>query len=75
MTIDMNEDDRANLKFLLTSSKEVLADWYKTVSEDDLSYASALLEVAKAEMIDESIVSINHVQQAGKILNKFILNK
>ena len=49
----MTDADYENLRFLLTSPPEVLADWYDQVSEDDLVYATALLEIAELELIDE----------------------
>lgn len=42
----MNEHDFANLRFLLLSSPEVLADWYEQVDEDDHEYAMELLQAA-----------------------------
>ncbi len=42
----MNEHDFQNLRFLLLSSPEVLADWYENVDEDDHDYAIELLEAA-----------------------------
>lgn len=51
----MTSHDYQNLRFLLDSSPEQLHEWYKTVSEDDIKYASALLTIAQLELIDHDV--------------------
>jgi hypothetical protein len=46
----MNDYDRNNLMFLMHASKEQLAIWSLTVTEDDLDYAMELLKQYSAEM-------------------------
>ena len=46
----MNAHDRNNLMFLMHASKEQLAIWSLTVTEDDLDYAMELLKQYSAEM-------------------------
>ena len=46
----MTEHDRSNLSFLLNSTPDTLADWYKTASKDDLDYAQELLASWKVEL-------------------------
>ena len=40
----MDQFDQANLKFLLNCNSQQLREWYNTVSDDDLHYASELME-------------------------------
>lgn len=40
----MNQNDQKNLRFLLSRSPAQLREWYNTVSEEDLRYASELME-------------------------------
>lgn len=40
----MNQNDQANLRFLLSRSPDQLREWYDTVGDDDLRYASELME-------------------------------
>lgn len=46
----MNQHDRDNLNFLMTSSDEVLREWYSSASEDDLLYAQELLSAYEMEL-------------------------
>lgn len=46
----MNQHDRDNLNFLMTSSDEVLREWYSSANEDDLSYAEELLSAYEMEL-------------------------
>lgn len=41
---NMDQFDQANLKFLLNCNSQQLREWYNTVSDDDLRYASELME-------------------------------
>ena len=40
----MNARDQANLEFLLNLSEDGLRNWYDQASEDDIAYASELLD-------------------------------
>lgn len=51
----MTPHDYQNLRFLLNSTPTQLKRWYATVSDDDMKYASALLEVARLELIDHEV--------------------
>lgn len=42
--------DQANLQFLLTLTSEALANWYAQASEDDIEYASELLDAYEQEL-------------------------
>ncbi len=78
----MNEHDFQNLRFLLLSSPEVLADWYENVDEDDHDYAIELLEAASMRevirileekeqiMLEEGKFELTEAQE---YLNKFTL--
>ena len=46
----MNQRDRDNLNFLMTSSDEVLREWYSSANEDDLIYAQELLSEYEMEL-------------------------
>jgi hypothetical protein len=46
----MNQRDRDNLNFLMTSSDEVLREWYASANEDDLIYAQELLSEYEMEL-------------------------
>lgn len=46
----MNQRDRDNLNFLMTSSDEVLREWYASANEDDLIYAQELLSAYEMEL-------------------------
>jgi len=46
----MNQHDKDNLNFLLSSSEEVLKDWYNSVEEDDHIYAQELLQAYSLEL-------------------------
>jgi hypothetical protein len=72
----MNEHDKANLEFMLSASKETLADWFITLSEDDIAYAEELLYAARAEL-DLRIVELHDdvpdVTLANSVLDKYRL--
>ena len=40
----MNTNDRVNLNFLLTASKETLQQWYNDIDSKNLVYAMQLLD-------------------------------
>ena len=49
----MNSQDQANLKFLLSASQEQLFTWYTAASDDDIVYASELLNRYNSLLDDE----------------------
>jgi hypothetical protein len=67
----MNEHDLENLTFLLTSTREVLADWYYSIDADDLEYARTILNVAQDYFSDDA-VKID-TTQSKQVLKKFML--
>ena len=72
----MNDHDRANLEFILNASKETLADWYNSLSEDDLAYAQELLNAASLELamrIVELSDDVPNVELAAILLDKYRL--
>jgi hypothetical protein len=72
----MNSQDRENLNFLLSASKETLQDWYNSVSEDDHAYAGELLAAyceelkVRASMVSDEVESLD---QAENFLKRFRL--
>jgi alpha-amylase/alpha-mannosidase (GH57 family) len=46
----MNDYDKNNLMFLLNAPSDVLKQWSKTVTADDLDYAMELLQMYSAEL-------------------------
>jgi hypothetical protein len=75
----MNEHDFQNLRFLLLSPPEVLADWYKTVDEDDHEYAMEILQAAcLSDVIEilnekEQLMEDLDLSQAQNYLSKFTI--
>lgn len=66
----MTPEDYNNLKFLMTSSPEVLSHWYSTVSEDDLKYAEALLEIASLEITDVQVDFCDDLEEARVVIKR-----
>lgn len=69
----LSENDMQNLDFLLNASPEVLADWAATVSEDDLDYATELLQMLQLRIIDIVAVQDPNLTQAKEMLSKYTL--
>ena len=70
----MNEHDQANLRFLLCSSKETIADWFHKTSEDDILYAMELLNAAQLEMSMQLIKDeVEDLTDAQQVLKQFAL--
>lgn len=73
----MNQHDRDNLNFLMSAKPEVLKDWYSKMTDDDISYAFELLEMASQE-IDERALTLridceielmnNKYPEAGRVI-------
>jgi len=66
----MSEHDLENLSFLLSSSEETLLDWYSKVDEEDLRYASTILNIAH-NFFSDNAVAID-TTQANQILKKYM---
>lgn len=69
----MNDHDFNNLKFILTSSEEVVADWFLKTSADDIEYAMELLQVARIEMSFIISEISDDCTEANTFLKKFML--
>ena len=73
----MNEWDRNNLNFLLSADDATMKEWYKTVTEDDLTYAFELLAIHKeelnAQVIELELEEQESFAEAEAVLRKFIL--
>jgi hypothetical protein len=70
----MNDWDKDNLYFLLTTSSEVFEDWLSQADEDDIAYAIELLQQAKTELIlerTELLDEVLDISAAQNVLQKF----
>ena len=73
----MNERDANNLKFLMNSTSDQLADWIKQTDEDDISYAFELFNRASAELETEALNMMDDVQdltEANEVIG-YIMRK
>lgn len=77
----MNPNDQANLDFLLTSSKEVIREWYAKTTQDDHDYAMELLQwrsteldKLSAQLAETCERELEDLTEANRVLAKF-LNK
>ena len=73
----MNERDANNLKFLMNSTADQLADWIKQTDEDDISYAFELFNRASAELETEALNMMDDVQdltEANEVIG-YIMRK
>jgi hypothetical protein len=70
----MNEHDYNNLQFLLTSSEEVIADWFLKTSADDIEYAMQIMAAASKEMsFITREINDDDCTEANELLQKFML--
>ena len=60
----MAQHDTDNLKFLLSLSPVALKQWYEQASQDDIEYASELLDNYEHELLLASVDTDNFVHQA-----------
>lgn len=70
----MNEQERADLDFLMSVPADVLTDWYSKVDRIDVEYALDLLRRAYEEgavRLDE--LNMKDLSQANNILARFTL--
>ena len=80
----MTLNDRNNLKFLMKSAPEQLAEWYRTASADDIEYAMELLTAARNELMVNEMKAMDRelkkldriidVSDAKTLLSKFTLH-
>jgi hypothetical protein len=76
--IDMNEWNRGNLNFILTSTDADMEDFLSWASDEDLAYALELIRLARAELELEEILMLEldkdpDTSQAQAILKRFRL--
>lgn len=78
----MNQHDRDNLMFILTSPEEVLRDWWDKIDNDDKIYALELLQMYREELslAEQYYDAFNKaenknmdVTEAKSVLKKFTL--
>jgi len=71
----MNENDRKNLRFLLTANQETFVNWFMSASEEDIIYAAMLFEQFRKEfenfLILMSDPEIDSLEESRAILSKF----
>lgn len=74
----LSEHDQANLKFLLTSPKEVIREWYTKVGDTDHDYAMELLEHHSIELANLAAAlaeacerEVEDLTLANKVLDKY----
>lgn len=74
----MNDRDRNNAHFLLSASKEELTQWYKSVSADEIQYATSILNEMAYEL-DDIALSLEEqptdFSEAKQILSQFTLKE
>jgi hypothetical protein len=76
----MNNHDRLNLEFLLTSSPATLKDWYDKMGTDDIQYAMQIMaryseELTLRQQFTDAENTDIDVLEANDYLSKFRLNK
>jgi hypothetical protein len=54
----MNQRDRDNLEFLLTSSPAVLKDWYYRMDAEDHQYAKHIMNLYAIELAERESAAI-----------------
>lgn len=80
----MNDWDRDNLEFIMNCGDEEFFEWLEQCDDDDVEYALQLIQLAKAELMEQTYDVINReservVLKSGKypeaqeVLNKFTL--
>ena len=70
----MNDHDYNNLQFLLTSSEDVIADWFLKTSADDIEYAMEIMAAASKEMsFITREINDDDCTEANELLQKFML--
>jgi hypothetical protein len=67
----MNPHDKENLDFLLNSSRETIALWFKQADFDDIEYATELLAIATLE----ASMLVEHEDMSDLTLANLVLSK
>lgn len=74
----MNQRDRDNLEFLLTSSPGTLKDWYYRMDAEDHQYAKHIMDMYAAELRFRSVSAqvegvlrkMNSYPEAERVIDK-----
>jgi hypothetical protein len=71
----MNKHDTDNLQFILSLNEIQLAEWYDSLSDDDIEYASELMQEASVTVSLKvmEVQEIIHTNEANSLLKKFML--
>lgn len=65
----MDQHDRENLMFLLSlRDQQQWQEWAESVSDDDIRYANALLQVGRLEIIDEIVEKFSDLGEAQMVV-------
>ena len=76
----MTQDDLNNLHFLLTSSTEVLLDWFQHTCAADHDYAQRIMSMYKHELdireqivhVDQLVDAMTEFPEAAQFLRQFV---
>jgi hypothetical protein len=68
-SLSMNDNDKANLTFLLSIDKDSLNVWFNTIEDEDKIYASNLLDAALSEYRKENLDNYSYIESM-KVINK-----
>jgi hypothetical protein len=71
---DLDPDDYQNLLFILSLTSETFDDWWESIDEDDRTYAMALLELTKLNILDAKQAYTGELAESKVELEK-IMNK
>lgn len=69
----MSTRDKDNLVFLMSLSPEGFRDWFAQASEDDISYAEALIAQAQIQAVDAFVAHMPQYTQAEEVLKPYML--
>jgi hypothetical protein len=70
----MNDWDRDNLHFILSSEDGAFEEWLDQADDDDIAYALELIRLAKAELIKqehEMLDDVTDLSEAKQVIDKF----
>ena len=75
----MTPNERANLKFLLNASEDIIRDWYASVDAADHEYAMEIMAAYSAELRErdiefqiEKLVEESDWRESAELLSKFV---
>ena len=72
----MNKHDKDNLNFILALKPQDFFNWYDSLSEDDIKYATELVMQARSEIetqVAEIFDNVEDCSLAKTVLGKFTL--